>query len=53
MRGLLRKTHIFDHFPIVACTSMVDFNSRCPLNSENNANKSIPLKYRGKNNQNQ
>ena len=53
MRGLLRKTHIFDHFHIVACTSMVDFNSPCPLNSENNTNKSIPLKYRGQNNQNQ
>ncbi len=53
MRGLLQKTHIFDHFPIVAYTSMVDFNSLCPLNSENNANKSIPLKYQGQNNQNQ
>ena len=50
MRGLLQKTHIFDHFPLVACTSMVDFNSPCPPNNENNANKSIPLKYRGQNN---
>lgn len=53
MRGLLRKTHIFDHFPIVACTSMVDFNSRCPLNSKNNANKSIPFKYQRYNKHNQ